>query len=44
MKLLAIITEGKNLETEMRCQSFISLKHLRNVLVHPQSPPEMKAA
>jgi len=44
MRLLAIITEGKNLETEMRCQSAISLKNVRNIITHPKSPPEMKAA
>lgn len=44
MRLLANVTEGKNLETEMRCQSNISLKHVRNVITHPDSPPEMKSA
>jgi hypothetical protein len=44
MRLLANVTEGKNLETEMRCQSNISLKHVRNVITHPNSPPPVKSA
>ena len=44
VELLAICTEGRNLDTEIRCQSILSLETVALVITHDESPPEMKIA
>lgn len=42
--LFAICTEGRNLDTEIRCQSLLSLETLCTVIGHEESTPEVKVA
>ena len=44
VELLAICTEGRNLDTEIRCQSILSMETVALVIAHDESPPEMKIA
>ena len=44
IKLLAICTEGKNLDTERTCQSFLPLDDVIAVVKHDDAPPYVKTA
>jgi hypothetical protein len=42
--LLAVCTEGKNLDTERTCQSFLPLDDVIVVITHDDAPPNVKTA
>ena len=44
VKLLAKCTEGKNVFTEIRCHSLLSLDDILRVVTHPDAIPEVKDA
>ncbi len=41
LKLLTICTEGKNVNTEMRCHSLLPLDEIVKITTHPECIPEV---
>ena len=41
LRLLTICTEGKNVNTEMRCHSLLPLDDIVKIITHPQCIPEV---
>ena len=41
LRLLTICTEGKNVNTEMRCHSLLPLDDIVKIITHPKCIPEV---